>query len=289
MADPDAGVVEQILEPSPARSQNVAGEFTPWVFSFTGEDVLELTSWNTAADVRVTIQGRVRIGPGNVKPFTATHAATTDRMPFVTVHTLPVGELLNVIAYCSAGTPGVGQTIVRLVVRRGAGSAFERLGVLIQGPITANVARAWPGSAIVTPTEGEPFLRSITGTKPAAGAIILETVPNNARWEVLAVFTQFTTSGAAGNRKIYLQFNQAVSIAVVFTSIVIGPGVGFAAITFQPGIAAISDAVEALHQASLGFRVILGAGGQIAMGARGLLAGDQFEVPRLLIREWFDL
>lgn len=207
MADPDAPITEQVLEPSPLNESPGAPEHYPFLFSFQGEDVLEMTTWNSAAGVRVTMQGRIHTGPGKTVPFTHTHTSNTDRSIRTTVLSMPRGELLNCIAYVSAGAPVLGQTFVRVAVRRGADAAFERLGVIIQRPITTTIAAAFPGSAVISPIETDPAPRSIQGTTPGVGADVLETVPTGARWRLHSL--AFDTGTAVGPAKQDITFEDA--------------------------------------------------------------------------------
>jgi hypothetical protein len=289
MAGSAGEITEQVFEPLGARVQAGPPQSYPWLFTFTGEDVLEITSWNSAAGVRLTMQGRVHQPPNQLIPFQSSHTPATDRSPMTTVHTVPAGDLLNLIVYCDAGAPAVGQTFVRVVVRRGAGGAFVRLGMLIQGPVTANNARAWPGSPIVGSTEGEPYLRAITGTAPAAGSAILETVPTGARWELLSWLFNFTTSAVVADRKVFVQFtiaSVAVGVVVNFSTI---PASSVALFTFEPTMQSTSDAINGLFQAGWGARILLPAGSQIATSARSGQVGDLFTAPQFLVREWLDV
>jgi hypothetical protein len=286
-ADPD--VTEQVLEPAPFGLQAAAPEHYPFLFSFQGEDGLELTSWNNAAGVTITIQGRIHIARNQVVPFTHTHTANTDRSAKTTFSSLPRGELLNLIAFVSAGAPALGQTFVRVAVRRGAGSAFERLGVLVQGPITASIFRAFPGSVVVSPFEADPFLRGVTGTTPAAGAEILETVPTGARWELVTVRFSMNADANLPNRRTDVRFKAGANViyqtinANTWTqfnqpSFTVAPNVGY-----QYNASTLSSSFPS-PQLSL-----LRAGDSFGTTTAGIQVGDQYSAPQYAIREWLDI
>lgn len=289
MADPPAPVTAQVFDPNPAQSQRVFGEHYPWIFTFTGEDVLEVTSWNSAAGVRLRISGRVHAAPGVIVPFSATHIPNTDRSAVTSVITMPLGELLNAIVYAETGSPQTGQTFVRVAVRRGAGGAFDRLGVLIQGTVTANSARAFPGSVVQSPVDVEPFVRTITGTAPAAGLNFGESCPAGARWEVLRVMNQLTTSGAAANR--YPQF-RAVQNGV--RTVTVDPAGAAAAVSswdymWAPNLTPIAALTGTVYQQPFPDRLLFVGGDFFFSSTVNLQAGDQWAQPMFVVREWLDV
>lgn len=289
MAEDDAGVTEQVFEPSPERAQAALGEHFPWLFTFFGEDVLEVTSWNSAAGVRLRISGRVHASPGVIVPFSATHVPNTDRSAAMTVITMPIGELLNAIVWAETGSPQAGQTFVRIAVRRGAGAAFERLGVIIQGAVTANAARAFPGSPVQSPLDVEPYLRTIAGTTPAAAAVISETVPTSVRWELLNWNFQFATSALAANRVHYLNALLAGAIvsSVVHNDTIPGSAIYFC--VYAPNLVYLTDRNNGKTQSPMPQRLVLTAGAVLSTGAIGMLAGDQFSSITYTVREWLDV
>lgn len=282
-------IIERILEPAGVTVQAGTPEHYPWLFSFTGEDVLEITSWNAAAGVRLTMQGRVHAGPGQIVPFQASHTPATNRSAVTTVHTIPAGELLNVLVVCDAGAPLMGQTFVRVAVRRGAGAAFIRLGILIQGPVTASSARAFPGSPVIGPFEGEPALRNIVGTQPAAGAAVLETCPTWARWELVTVFLTLTTSVAIGNRRVTLELlfggvrayfalsgdNQIPNQVVTYS--------------FGKNLTAVNDTAHATFSVPFPDKVMMLAGDVVKIFGQVIQAADQFSAPVYQVCEWLDV
>lgn len=288
MADP-AQVTERILEPNPATAQRVFGEHYPWIYTFTGEDVLEVTSWNSAAGVRLRIAGRVHAGPGDIKPFSATHTPNTDRTSVTTVITMPAGELLNAIVYAESGAPQSGQTFVRVAVRRGAGSAFERLGIIIQGSVTASTARSFPGSTVQSSLEGEPYVRAITGTTPALSASGFETVPTGARWEVLQYAWLLSTGAVVANRTPTLGFNLPGGVSSIMHA---GGSIGassFVTAQFAPNYPFLTSVANQLFAVPMIQRALLPGGSQIQSSAINLQVGDQVGAPLYVVREWLDI
>ncbi|MCA1834342.1 MAG: hypothetical protein LC750_16730 [Actinobacteria bacterium] len=289
MADELAGVTEQIFEPSPARIQAGPPTHYPWLFSFTGEDVLEVTSWNSAAGVRLRISGRMHASPDLVIPFSATHTPASDRSAVTSIVTLPPGELLNAIVWAESGAPQAGQTFVRVAVRRGMGAAFERLGVLIQGPVTASAARAFPGSPVQSPLEGEPYLRVISGTTPGAGGDISETVPTGARWEVISLFFVFATSAVVGDRRINvapLSGGENYAGTSNFSTV---PASTTNSFSFAQNLPSTSDPINSVYQGAMMDRFLLLAGATLRVNVSQRKAGDAFSGISYVVREWIDV
>lgn len=289
MADSDQPVTEHVLEPAPFGEQLAAPEHYPFLFSFQGEDVLELTTWNSAAAVRVTIQGRIHVAPRDVKPFTHTHTSNTDRSAKTTVASLPRGELLNCIAFVSAGAPAVGQAFVRVAVRRGAGPAFELLGVIVQGPITASIFRAFPGSVIVSPFEADPFLRGVSGTTPAAGAEILETVPTGARWEFLTTRFSMQADANVNNRRTDFQIKAGANVVYRTANSNVWTNAQQPAFTVSPNVGYQITATTLASTLPAPQPCLLRAGDSFGTLTAGIQVGDQYTKPEYTVREWLDI
>jgi len=282
-------VVERILDPNPATAQRPFGEHYPWIYTFTGEDVVEVTSWNSAASVRLRIAGRVHGAPGKIVPFSATHTPATDRTATTTVITMPAGELLNAIVYAETGSPQAGQTFVRVSVRRGQGGAFERLGILIQGQVTANTARSFPGSVIQSPLEVEPYLRTIQGTTPAAGSFVSETVPTGVRWELLTFNYTHATGNLAANRTPFMQATSPSLTIFISTHPNTIPAFAIYNFTWAPNLPSQHDTNEGLSRSPIPQRVVLPSASTIFASARGILSSDQFSNVSYTVREWLDI
>lgn len=89
---------------------------------------------------------------------------------------------------------------------------------LLSGPVSTTQALGWPGSPVQQST-GTSYTRNISGTTPAPGVDIHETVPLGARWEVQIARYVFNTSAAGGNRTS-LWITQAFGIGLNFFSTV---------------------------------------------------------------------
>lgn len=273
-------MLDQLPADNPASSPNG--------FYFAGDDNLQVTVFNALASVAIRISGRFLHLDGRVEPFVDRLVPTSNRAASTKVLHIGTGWLLNVQVNVSAQAPLTGQAFAIVSVVRGQTGATEDLATLAAGYVTALQRIAWPGSPILNSLEGGGALRSITGTSPAAGAEISESVPTGARWELLAFRTLFTTAAAVANRTNYLTLDdgateyfrmQQNATFVASQAWVVGWAQGLAlwANQGQPG-----------QLAPLPTGLRLGAGHRIKTVTAGIQAADQYSAVQYLVREWLE-
>jgi len=287
MPDPDL-VPETVLTPSPITRIGEQLSPAPWQFLFTGEDAIEIASWNSLIGVRIAVQGRMWSAAEGIKPFAFDHTPNDDRTRRLEVFGVPHGYLLNVAVFARTGAPRIGQTFISLHVIRGRGTARYLLATLVQGYLTADQELAFPGSPVRNSVEAGGYLRTVFGTTPAAGAVVSEPVPTGARWELRSVEVQFACSAAAGNRipallligsGILIQFAPAVVTMAASAS-------NF--LYWVPGISLAPSAWTGRSVASLPMGSQLYGGDSFQVSAQGLQAGDQFTAPHFQVWEWLE-
>jgi hypothetical protein len=182
---------------------------------FTGEDALKLTVQNAASGVIVTLTGRMLpFGATRPVPFKQTLTPATDRTASSVVVGIGDGWLLNAQAIVSTGSPLTGQCFARLSVVHGLTSVAEELFSLGADYVTSKQPMSYPGSGVLDSTDGAGAIRSITGTNPAAGAEISETVPAGARWEFLAMFFVLVTSATVASRLLTALFDDGANTLI---------------------------------------------------------------------------
>lgn len=259
----------------------------PWWF--TGEDELRLVVVNSLTGVGVTLQGRfLPRGGARPEPFVHVVTPSADRMPSTFDRPLGEGFLLNCSLIVTSGAPLVGQTYVMLQVIRGSTGATIVLGCLLAGYVTAMQHIAYPGSPIESSIAGGGVTRVVTGTTPAAGAEISETVPAGARWELVSVTTALTTTGAGGARQALLYITPPAFVrlyAPQFTTVPIS-------VTFALQWAQNQNfetvAPGTILTAGLPAGYTLLAGDVVHTSTVNLQAGDQYRSPVLVVREWLE-
>lgn len=166
----------------------------------TDTETLRLTVFNAASGVRVALRGR-KIDENGESRFASNEGTPTTARAASIVEVQPgAGWLVGAAALVVAGSPLDGQTYAVLSIGIGTGTNFTETEVLAAGTISSAKRIAWPGGGIIGPLDGAGALRSITGTTPAAGADIAETVPTGARWSLIAFHALLTTGAAVANR-----------------------------------------------------------------------------------------
>jgi hypothetical protein len=184
-------------------------------------DALRLRVLNSAAGVRLALEGRILRFDGIAHPFAFEFTPTTDRTEATSLALPGDGFLLNLAVRASAGTPRVGQCFCTVEMVRGQTGATSILGALAAGYVTDTQRLPWPGSPTRHSSDGPGVLRGITGTDPAAGVEITEVVPTNARWHLLMMRAALLTSATVANR--FPQFVVLAGASGLFRSDPSGP------------------------------------------------------------------
>jgi hypothetical protein len=281
-------IFEQELTPAPLAFLGEQLSPSPFHFRFTGEDFLELASYNSQSGVVIAVQGRMLDPVEGIKPFAHYHIPNTDRSRRLEVFGLANGYLLNAVVFASSGTPRVNQTFISLHVIRGQGAARVLLATLLQGYITAEQELGFPGSPLHNSIEGGGCIRIITGTDPAAGASSVETVPTNARWQLLSYAIVFTAVAGGANRHGVLQLtNGSRPYFQVAQDFAQGPSTTVTYTWAQGGLQPTTGNIESFLSA-LPNEAILLAGHQIVAYATPLTAGDDLSAPIFIVREWLE-
>ena len=140
----------------------------------------------------------------------------------------------------------------------------------------------------VTPTIQHPhgLLRSITGTNPATGAEISETVPDRRRWLLRSIYITFTTSAVAANRQIRLVIDDGSDNLFLITTSTLHTASLAHTYTFanfsMPEVLSYTNVFHALPP------LVLPPGSRIKTITLNLDPDDNYDAPQLLIEEWID-
>jgi len=168
--------------------------------TFTGEDRLRVVSLGAVAGVILTVSGRRIGGPGEILPFSFAHSASADRTATTTDLELGSGWLVSLTVRVTAGTVAPGGCYVAVEIIRGTDPAAIVLDTLLAGYVSTRSALAWPYSGLSAPDRWRGRLVVVTGTDPAAGVEITETVPTGAAWRLLSLGATLVTGIAAPAR-----------------------------------------------------------------------------------------
>ncbi len=255
----------------------------------SGEESLRITSFGNAAGVTLQINGRV-LRPDNTRsPIQVLHVPSSNRTAAITQVALSEGWLLGLDVRALSGAPAGNAVWVLLELVSGSGNSAIPLQALAWDFVTANNPLMYPGSANVEPLDGAGCLRAIVGSAPGAGVNLSETVPTNARWELIAFEVVLTTAVAVANRIVSLTLDDGAN-----TYFADSPNIAQAASTvggyfFAEGQSKLVAPVATAVPCNLPVNNRLGAGHRIKTVTIALQAADQFAAPNYLVREWFDV
>lgn len=271
---------------TPAERVNL-GLRGPAPFYVRGEEAIQLSAICSAANVLVVMAGRFLSLDGHIQSFEFRLPPTADRVITHSSHPLGEGWILNFGVYAATGTPAHGQCWVRVRVMRGNAASAIALGTLAAGCLTSEQSIAFPGSPIRGTMDGPGFIRSITGSNPAAGAQISETVPTGARWRLLALRASLVTDATVANRQFQLQFDDGTNVFADAPSQHTQTASQTNLWTWNRGIGWVPTALLSTPLQNLA-ELPLMAGYRIRTVASNFQAGDNWASPQLLVEEFLE-
>jgi hypothetical protein len=262
---------------------------TPFQFYTTGEENVRVVSVNAAAGVVVGINGRFRNSDGTITPLRHGHTPATNRTTVTSEFTLGIGAVLDLTVFATSGAPLKGQTYVLVQLIRGSGAAAVVVGLLLGGYVTATQGLGFPGSPIISSTDGEPAARTIIGATPGAGAELSEAVPTGARWEVLTIHARMVASGTVANRVPQVVFaDGANSLYSTINANQHQAGQTWDYYLGQNLVLGFNLSLPAVT-APIPVTVRLLAGQLWKTVTAQLQAGDQWAAPVYTVREWLEV
>lgn len=251
------------------------------------DDHLFLRVWNSAAGVSVSLRYRYLQPRFGVLAGTITLTPSTDRTANFQRVPLAEGFLLSLTLATAAGTPKRGQTFCQVGIVRGGELANEPAAVLISDYLADTVLLAWPGGMLRSSTEGPGFLRSITGTNPAAGAEFSETVPTNARWLLRAVSAVLVNSATVIGRSPSLVVDDGANIYARLQVDILQTASQTVRHTWVNG-AGFTTALGGAASVSVLGQLYPTAGHRLRSLTNLLQAGDDWGAPQLFVEEWIE-
>lgn len=252
------------------------------------DDNIRVTSYNAAANVVLNIRHRFVDCEGNIQASSEVQTPNTDRSAKSSIIVTPEGWLLGGEIFASGAAPAIGQTYVVVEIVRGLGSSSLALQVLAAGYLNAKQPMAFPNQLVTTSLDSGGALRSITGTNPAAGAEISETVPTGARWELIAIKFTLTTSATVANRLVSLTLDDGVNIFCISGGNQSEPASTVFVYSWSEGLAGGLVTPTNAISFSLPNPNRLPAGARIRTQTGAIQAGDQYSAVQYLVREWIE-
>lgn len=250
------------------------------------EDTLYLVCWSSVA---VTLTANMRILPpdGPINIGLLQFAVSAARSP--QVFTLPAGEGFVLGAVLQAFTTNNlrrGQTYCVLMFLRGSitGSG-QYTQVLCAGYPTAQTPLFYPLGRVGDSFAGRGNIRSITGTQPALGADISETVPAGAVWQLNSFRIILVTAVTVANRNLVMTIDDGVNVLIEIVDELVATANGSFFYDYACGMPAAS-LLGTRAYFPLPFPFTLAAGYRIRTVTNGIQAGDQLLAPQYQVEEW---
>jgi hypothetical protein len=271
----------------PEAGFGAAGIPPPAALYIGPDESLVVYTWSSAAPQALTITARVLTLAGLIQTASWTHTPNTDRSLATTRQALAEGFLLSLIVGAHASTYRRGQCWCQIDLQRGEGAAGVVVAELISDYITGTSQLSWPDGQIHQSTERPGLVRSVTGTDPAAGAEITQTVPTGARWRLLGVRAALTTDATAATRQVTLLLDDGT--ATLFSIPAASSQTASLTYTYNWAPSVPSTPVNALNVwGPLPGDLFLQAGYRIRTSTASFQAGDNWTAPQLLLEEWIE-
>lgn len=263
------------------------GQHGPGAFYMTGEDALQLSGWNITSAARLRASVRFLGIDGRIQASEHDLVLTTDRVIATLSRQLGEGWLLGLTIRVVGATSPYGATFARAQIVRGLEASAIVLGTVCAGYVTSAQPIAFPAGPVRSMIEGPGNIRSITGTDPAAGAEWSETVPTGARWRLLSLFAQLVTDGTAGNRFPRLVVDDGTT--TYFASDPPAAQTATQTIQYVTGSGIQRTAIGSLIPFwALPTDLVMMAGHRVRAVTAGIVAGDNWGAPQLLVQEWLE-
>lgn len=251
------------------------------------DDNLVVSAASSQTNEVVTVNYRLlRAADGVVVPGQFTIAPASDRSLKTQTQHLCEGFLLS--CSCSAAVATTrGQTFARVFLGAGAFGASQPSYMLMADYVTTAMAPAHPNGRQLAPAEGPGWLRQIAVGNIAFGVDWTQTIPNNAVWRLISVWTALSTSALGGARAVSLNVTGPSGNSLnLEPSATVAPA-GFADINALSCYHVPTPAGgDVFFPLPVDFKMFSQAA--IRTNTAGLLIGDKFSAPVLTVEEWLD-
>ena len=246
------------------------------------EDSLQLRCYNFIAGQTLQVFFRTLRPDGTVIQTSQTfQLAASQTIQSFTVN-VEEGYLLGLLV--SIGATGVAPHTFWVAVNVLRQASVQ---VLVSGYLTPGVFLGWPGGPMLLGRDGAGVLRSITGSTPAAGADISETVPSNTRWRLLSFRAQLTASATVANRQPKLTLDDGVNIFFTVDAAANQVAGAITINTWFPGCQPLAG-ISGDQIMPIPTDTFLSGGYRIRTSTTGIQVGDQWTAPQYEVLEWAD-
>lgn len=247
----------------------------------TADTKLNISYSCAVAGLTLVASARILLPDGTIKLNSWSISMVSDRSRNGIQYQLAEGFLLS-FALTSSVQAGNYRVFAWARLQQGG----NQVQVLCSGYPTQGRFLTWPQPIVENEQEGSGAIVSVTGTLPAAGAEISETVPTNAMWELLSFHYSLVTSAGAATRTTSLLADDGTNVFWQGTQ----SGSGQAAsLTYQythfPGATQVAgQSVIDIFATPIGLKLMPGY--RLRTNTGLLQSGDQYSAPQYLVREW---
>jgi len=251
-------------------------------------EVLVVDSWAAVSGLSLLIMGRFMLPDGSMTTLSYSHVPNTDRS--IKTEAFPLGEGFLYALRVDPQIAGTrrGQCYVRVSISRSTSTADAIMAHLISDYATDTFMPSWPGGILQDSLDGAGILRSVAGTDPAAGAEIIETVPTNARWALRGLGAQLVTDATVATRTVTLTIDDGTTIFLQVISAVSQTASLTRNYRFVPNYPSAGNIVSTSIALSLPNPLYLLQGWRIVTVTFGLVGGDNWGAPQMLVEEWLE-
>lgn len=273
-----------VASPSAEIGLNVQNASPPIAAYVGKDDLLQIMTACSQGPPLVIVIARTLMPDGTVKPNIWPFTPNLQRTALYTQIPLPECFILSISVQILLTNSGRSVFAAALLFR-GGNTSSNVAQVLCEGYVSPNQPLSWPTGVNTDSQNCVGNIRSITGTLPAAGANISETVPVGAKWRPISFQFTFTAAVAVANRDIVLTIDDGTNVFATIasnTAITAGQVITVAVLT-----SAFTNAPTA-NVFVLGnfLGLLLPSGYRIRTVVQNLQAADQLSAPQYLVEEW---
>lgn len=159
------------------------------------------------------------------------------------------------------------------------------IALLCAGYISEAGTPAYPNGKIESSIEGPGLLRSITGTNPAAGVEISETVPTGALWRFISLKASYNPDATVATRQPRLNFDDGANIYMQ-SGVGGQPTASSNQVFTWANFGAEDNSAGTANTQCIPSDIYLPAGHRVITVTTSIQAGDEWSAPQFAVEEW---
>lgn len=272
------------LDHSPLLSFQRAPEYG---FYVQGDDRLSVTAYSAVASLVVRFSGYFLDVRGTINQYAMEIVPTSDRLATTATQFFGEGWILSCTANLLTGSALRGQCYVRARIQRGTGASLVPITQLLGGYVSNQYSPTFPYGKIEGSLEGGGMMRAITGTDPAAGTEVSETVPAGARWRLCSIQLSFASDATVANRNVGLVYDNGTTAFAVMAANFYHTASLTIGYCWAKG-AILSSGLSLAQFTAAALDALLLPGYRIRSTTALLQVTDNYAAPQLLVEEWLE-